>query len=111
MNEANRLGEYLQYLRGEKSLGQIEVKTGITKSYLSKIERGIRGIPSIRVLRKLAEAYQVDYHVLLQKAGYIDSMPSVIVVGVELDPAEAADIVEYAKIRFPERFSQKDTLN
>ena len=63
-------GEYLKRLRGSRSLGQIEALSGVTKSYLSKLERGERGIPSPAVLAKLAPALNVSYEELMTAAGY-----------------------------------------
>ena len=66
-------GEYLKKLRGSKSLGQIEALSGVTKSYLSKVERGERGIPSPSILSKLAPVLGVTYEELMNAAGYSKS--------------------------------------
>ncbi len=41
------------------SLGAVEAKTGLTKSYVSKVERGVT-MPSIATVLKLAKAFNVD---------------------------------------------------
>jgi transcriptional regulator with XRE-family HTH domain len=45
--------------QGRLSLGALEAKTGLTKSYLSKVERGVT-VPSIASVLKLARAFGVD---------------------------------------------------
>ena len=66
-------GKYLNQLRGKRSTRQVEILTGVSKSYLSLLERGLRDIPSPDVLKKLSHAYKVDYMELMDKAGYLGS--------------------------------------
>ncbi|MEG0885671.1 MAG: helix-turn-helix transcriptional regulator, partial [Janthinobacterium sp.] len=51
----------LKLLRKHKgwTLEQLAEKSGLTKSYLSKVERGL-SVPSIAVALKLSQAMQVD---------------------------------------------------
>jgi transcriptional regulator with XRE-family HTH domain len=53
--------DYLKELREDRKLNlrQVEELTGISNPYLSQIEQGKRGIPTIKILRKLADAYRV----------------------------------------------------
>ena len=55
-------GETLRKIRKEKNLTlrEVEKKSGISNSYLSQIEQGKRGIPSIPVLLRLDEAYNLE---------------------------------------------------
>jgi XRE family transcriptional regulator of biofilm formation len=55
------LGSKIQKLRLEKKLTLTELanRTGISKSYLSYIERNIQKNPSIEVLAKIASALEV----------------------------------------------------
>ena len=62
------LGDLLRYLRGERSLRQVQEDTGITYSYLSNIERGNK-LPGERVLTKLADYHNVPRGELLYLAG------------------------------------------
>lgn len=66
------LGEFLKRARREsdKSLGQIALSSGIDKGYLSKVENGTRD-PKPDTLRKIAEAYRVDYDVLVRLCAHI----------------------------------------
>lgn len=67
----NNFIEYLKEQIGNKSLGQIEVLTGVTKSYLSKILRGERSIPKPDTLKKLSKALSCTYEDLMREAGYL----------------------------------------
>ena len=57
------IGKILQSLRIKlnMTLRDVEKVTGISNSYLSQIERGLRGIPNITTLSKLAETYGTTY--------------------------------------------------
>lgn len=69
-----KIGFYLKGLRLKNNLTtkQVEVKTGISNSYISLIERNKRK-PSAEILRKLAKAYQVKTETLLRLIGYLPS--------------------------------------
>lgn len=60
-------GSRIRNLRNEKriSLGTFSQKTGISKSYLSLLERNIQRNPSIVVLNKIAAALEVNLDYLL----------------------------------------------
>lgn len=63
--------EFISFLKeqiGDKSLGQIECMTGVSKSYLSKVLRGLRDNPKPATLKKLAKALPCSYEELLAKA-------------------------------------------
>ena len=70
----NDFGKYIKTLREEKnlSLRQVEIKTGVSNSYLSYLERGLREIPTAEVLKKLSGAYNVSYEDMLKAAGKLD---------------------------------------
>ncbi len=61
------LGVKIQKLRQERNLTltQLAENTGISKSYLSYIERNIQTNPSIEVLAKIASALGVNIQTLL----------------------------------------------
>lgn len=63
-------GEYLKELRKEKglTLRDVESESKISNAYLSQIERGKRGIPTVKVLGKLSKVYGVGLGHLLEKA-------------------------------------------
>ncbi len=49
------------------SLRQVEEKAGISNAYLSQVESGKRGVPTLKLLRKLASAYGVAVTELLEQ--------------------------------------------
>lgn len=67
-----KIGFYLKELRLKNNLTtkQVEVKTSISNSYISLIERDKRK-PSAEILSKLAKAYQVKAEDLLRLIGYL----------------------------------------
>jgi transcriptional regulator with XRE-family HTH domain len=64
-------GPYIRYLRERLgySLKEVDELTGISASYINRIEQGQRKAPSYPILEKLAEAYKVDVTELLKIAG------------------------------------------
>lgn len=72
-----KIGAYLKELRLKNNLTtkQVEVKTGISNSYISLIERNKRK-PSAEILNKLAKAYKVKPDDLLCLVGYLPSIKS-----------------------------------
>ena len=69
-----KFGAYLKQLRLEKgiSIRDVEKNINVSKAYISYLENGLRDIPSPDILKKLSTAYNVDYNVLMEKAGYIN---------------------------------------
>jgi len=67
-----KLGVFLKELRIKNNLTimQVEVKTGISNSYISLIERNKRK-PSLEILHKLAKTYKVTTEDLLRFIGYL----------------------------------------
>ncbi len=71
---AETLGQYLKTVREQNKLStrDVEKKTGITTSQLSRIECNITQEPSPTALKKLALFYNIKLIDLFQKAGYLD---------------------------------------
>jgi len=69
------LGEYLKHLREQfdLTLREVEERTGISNAYISQIENGIKDSPHIKILKKLADVYNISLLEMLIKAGYLDS--------------------------------------
>jgi transcriptional regulator with XRE-family HTH domain len=67
------LGDELRRIRElhKLTLRAVENLTGISNAYLSQLETGKVEKPSPNYLYKLAEAYNVPYDLLMEKAGYI----------------------------------------
>ena len=70
LERGEELGPLLRRLRGGLSLRDVNRLTGVSSSYLSKIERGERP-PGANLLRKLAFAYNVDAEDLIRQAGHL----------------------------------------
>lgn len=66
-------GKYLRAARVSKNLtlSQIGKEVGLSHSYLSQIETGLKKAPSPEILKKLAEAIGVPYLEMMEKAGYL----------------------------------------
>jgi len=62
------IGRNIQELRKRKgmTLTQLAANAGISKSYLSNIERGVNQNPSIEVLKRLAYVLNADLKTLLR---------------------------------------------
>ncbi len=61
------IGENLKKVREIRglSLSELAEKAGISKSYLSNMERNLNENPSIQVLCKISKALQVDIQTLV----------------------------------------------
>lgn len=66
-------GKYIKELRIKRdlTLEKLGEEVGFSKSYLSHIENGKRGIPSPEVLFKLTKPLGVDHVHLMIKAGHL----------------------------------------
>ncbi|WP_108668907.1 helix-turn-helix domain-containing protein [Peribacillus acanthi] len=64
------VGDYVKKQRLKKgySLNKLAALTGLSKSYLSYIERGIQKNPSIQVLSKIADCLEITVEDLLGSA-------------------------------------------
>ncbi len=71
---SNTLGKFLRSIREQNELStrDVEKKTGITTSQLSRIECSKTQTPSPIALKKLACFYNIRLIELYQKAGYLD---------------------------------------
>lgn len=99
-------GNRIKKLRKEKgySLNKFSELTGISKSYISFLERGIQKNPSLDVLEKIASVLDVEIDYLVKKGNSppVEEKPtekSVIKVEIEisqeqLDPAKLDQIKE-----------------
>ena len=66
----NEIGSVLRSLRGAMSLREVEKLTSVSRSYISRVENGLRN-PSADVLLKLADCYGVDPLFLYKAAGLL----------------------------------------
>jgi HTH-type transcriptional regulator, competence development regulator len=68
-------GAYIKKVRDSRglTLNQAALYSGISAAQLSRIENGKRGVPKPTTIKKLSEAYKLEYEDLMTKAGYIPS--------------------------------------
>lgn len=66
-SEVSYFGYLLRYYRKQKglSLKELEKKTGVTASYINRLERGYKKSPSLSLVKELAEALEVPVYMLL----------------------------------------------
>lgn len=71
---AKEFGQYLRSLRKKqkKTLEQLKKETGLSQPFLSQLENGNKGIPTLETLKKLAVPLQESPINLMINAGYID---------------------------------------
>ncbi len=58
------------------TLRQVEARVHVSSGYLSQIEQGVRGVPNVKILAKLAEAYNVPVTRLLHVAANAAAAPA-----------------------------------
>lgn len=99
--------EFLKKQIGNKSLGQIEIQTGVPKSTISYVLRGLRDTPKPETLKKLSKALPCSFDDLMEAAGYIELKSNkqtgvkipvlgVIPAGIPIEAIE--DILDYEEI-------------
>jgi transcriptional regulator with XRE-family HTH domain len=94
-------GEFIHAQRklAKLSLRELAARTEVSNAYLSQLERGLHA-PSIRVMKSLADAFQISAETMLERAGLLDE-----------DDAEGAQSVEAAIKADPNLSSgQKEAL-
>ena len=101
-------GKYLKGLRGERTLRDVEADAKISNAFLSQLERGERGIPSFKVLTRLAKVYGVSASELIKKAEEAqggtktlsETDADFVARGLEaLTPEERKEIINWVKYK------------
>lgn len=66
----NAFGKWLESIRAERewSLVKAEKETGVSASYIHRMEKGRRGVPSFGKLRELASGYDVSFETVIAMA-------------------------------------------
>lgn len=85
--EDNKFGEWLKSIRLQKgwSLARAAEKTGASSSYLHRIEKGTRAVPSVTKLEQIAQGYNVPQAKMITMAsGNIQQIDDYIANGVFL---------------------------
>ena len=71
-----QLEAFGQFIHTQRKLARLSLRdlsdrTEISNAYLSQIERGIHA-PSVRVLKSLADAFNISAETMLEQAGFVD---------------------------------------
>lgn len=76
-NDDNNLGSIIKQRRfmAELTLSKLSAMSGVSQSYLGRIERGER-FPSASILRKIAKPLGIGEGELFTFAGYLSPQPS-----------------------------------
>lgn len=100
------LGQFLKEVRASRGLTLRDVERvtdgKISNAYLSQLENGGIEKPSAIMLHRLSAAYAVDYHELMEKAGFITESEAPVnrvatsVFG-ELTSSEEEELLRYLK--------------
>lgn len=109
-----KFGEYLRGLRESMgmTLRDVEREASISNAFLSQVERGERGIPSVKVLSRLCKVYRKTVSELVKSAeealggGKIieDSELEFVGRGFEkLTPAERAEFISWLKYKLSQK--------
>ncbi|WP_328824087.1 helix-turn-helix domain-containing protein, partial [Niallia circulans] len=102
------VGEKIKTLRIKKgfSINELSDKSGVSKSYLSYIERGIQKNPSLQVLTKLAHTLETNVEELLDNNytvidGIDEDWMSLVEEAIEegITKEDFAGILEYVKFK------------
>jgi transcriptional regulator with XRE-family HTH domain len=89
--QVEAFGQYIHTQRklAKLSLRELAARTEVSNAYLSQLERGLHA-PSIRVLKSLADAFNLSAETMLEQAGLLageegDETPSVE-AAIKADP-------------------------
>ena len=89
--QVEALGQFIHAQRklARLSLRELAARTEVSNAYLSQLERGLHA-PSIRVLRSLADAFNLSAETMLEQAGLVDDDPdddaSSVEAAIKTDP-------------------------
>jgi transcriptional regulator with XRE-family HTH domain len=77
-------GQYIHTQRklAKLSLRELAALTEVSNAYLSQLERGLHA-PSIRVLKSLADAFEISAETMLEQAGLLEDDDHDGTAGVE----------------------------
>lgn len=75
--QVEAFGQFIHTQRklAKLSLRDLAERTELSNAYLSQIERGLHA-PSIRVLKSLADAFNISAETMLEQAGLVDQSGS-----------------------------------
>ncbi len=90
--QVEAFGQYIHTQRklAKLSLRELAARTEVSNAYLSQLERGLHA-PSVRVLKSLADAFNLSARTMLEQAGLLDDPPPTGDDVVDVEAAIRAD--------------------
>ncbi|WP_035349232.1 helix-turn-helix domain-containing protein [Heyndrickxia ginsengihumi] len=75
MGKRLQIGDIIKKKREEKNwtLRELSDVSGISMSYISMLERGLKKFPSVKVIKKLAKSLDFSQEQLLEIIGYMEN--------------------------------------
>jgi transcriptional regulator with XRE-family HTH domain len=107
----SKLGDYIKLKREEKdlSLRDLSEISGISHSYIAKIERNDKNIhPTVETLTRLAEGLNISLNLLLEQAGYLDQTNKELVVEYQQYTESLMNIIIEDEVGNKVKFSELD---
>lgn len=79
---AKNFGNQIKQIREEKgySVRQVALNSGMSPSYLSRIENGYRDLPTNKTLYKIAKGLRITNDEILKIAGIVESIPNELTI-------------------------------
>ena len=106
-------GAMIRNMRKERgwTLADVEGKTGLSRAYLSLIERDVRP-PSLKILKRIAKAFEIDYRKLLTGEDHpetlarrVERLEDILKEGI---PVKPIPLLNRIPAGFPESYRDKD---
>jgi transcriptional regulator with XRE-family HTH domain len=90
--QVEAFGQFIHNQRklAQLSLRELAARTDVSNAYLSQLERGLHA-PSVRVLKSLAQAFNLSVEAMLDQAGLLDDETSAERAPVDTESAIKAD--------------------
>ncbi|MCK4258706.1 MAG: transcriptional regulator [Halanaerobiales bacterium] len=104
MDNDSNFGTYLKKLRESRNIktSALANKSGVSASYISRLEEGSRKTPQPDILQKLAPHLGVGYFELMIKAGHIPKDSDALLVDDDLSKQIILNMTESKKQLFKE---------
>lgn len=98
--DAKELGSYLNELRVKKKISYSDLAelSGVSRAYISNIEKGRQSKPSADILSKIAPHLGVTKEHLMQVAGYLEKEDEAPNEGIENTDVDVREIVDLYKV-------------
>jgi transcriptional regulator with XRE-family HTH domain len=90
--QVEAFGQFIHTQRklAKLSLRELSARTEVSNAYLSQLERGLHA-PSVRILKSLADAFNISAETMLEQAGLLDEPAENDLHTVDTEAAICAD--------------------